>query len=434
MPQTDTTALLRSTLDVADALVGIAKAAASFADSNFTAPLTKPTWLETTWFESGECLRRDYRLMNATCSKERIADLNDPCSVPRPRHLEQFVEAAFHPSFVSRKDIQRTALVLDFMKPAQDSFFAKLSGGNIPAVVHQTWKSIDVGAETDFKELMDEWQSDRWAHVIWDDTRLNGLINFIAPWIRPTLQRMFRPIDKIDTMRYFLLFVFGGIYLDADMLRINGDLEGMFKEVPEQGVAACLDPSIIASDRRHPIMAQMLQWIISRTHHSIFGGRHELTGPEAWRRVLSGYRGCEHGEEKSFQANWPTSLFNQEPCACGGSEILRKGDGDLRGGVRAGETAQPIPLSDGDFALGLIHTPDVPIRGDSARLTRAIILNGHRVSNFRVNHHLDGPAIRSTRACVAFHRCTRIYGRGIADWDGGVSLGGSLAKEGESKD
>jgi len=72
---------------------------------------------------------------------------------------------------------------------------------------------------------------------------------------------------------------------------------------------------------------------------------------------------------------------------------------------------------------------DVPIRADSARLTRTVEINKHKVDFQHTRHALDGAALRASRACVGFHRCSRIYGKGPEDWKGGMDLGALVAGE-----
>jgi mannosyltransferase OCH1-like enzyme len=92
-------------------------------------------------------------------------------------------------------------------------------------MLHQTWKDDDVGEEADFKAQMDDWSraGDPWAHLVWTDKRLNQLMAAVAPWVMPVLRRMRpnSPVDKIDTMRYLLLFFFGGVYMDADQVVVE---------------------------------------------------------------------------------------------------------------------------------------------------------------------------------------------------------------------
>ena len=88
---------------------------------------------------------------------------------------------------------------------------------------------------------------------------------------------------------------------------------------------------------------------MSRTAHTLWGGRHELTGPEGWRRVLHAYRRCEdHDNSDSdgvggggisgggigggggVHSGWPTVLFNQQTCGCWGAEVLPAGSPEVR--------------------------------------------------------------------------------------------------------
>lgn len=61
---------------------------------------------------------------------------------------------------------------------------------------------------------------------------------------------------------------------------MNGDLVKLLRGLPARGLAGGADPAVIASVGRHPMLLQMLVWILSRAQHALWGGRHELTGPE----------------------------------------------------------------------------------------------------------------------------------------------------------
>jgi hypothetical protein len=63
-------------------------------------------------------------------------------------------------------------------------------------------------------------------------------------------------------------------------VRVNGDLAAWLRGLPAKSLAAGADPAAIAATSRHPMLLQMLMWIASRTQHGLWGGRHELTGPE----------------------------------------------------------------------------------------------------------------------------------------------------------
>lgn len=54
-------------------------------------------------------------------------------------------------------------------------------------------------------------------------------------------------------MRYALILIFGGIYIDADNQKWGGDLHGFLSEIPAYGIAAGIDPHVFASTPKHPV-------------------------------------------------------------------------------------------------------------------------------------------------------------------------------------
>jgi hypothetical protein len=265
-PPPPDTKLLYSSISVVEALlVSIEVAASSFAD-DFTFSSTKntshvahkETWLQSRWRDAGACIASDYRHTNATCSEERKKDASDPCAVQNPLDPALY-HADYYDTVVPQGALYRTARVLDLAAPtlrvllprilgdhnkddgiedkdsssssSSDGFSKKRigsegmmrRGGGIPAVVHQTWKALDVGEEVDFKKQMDAWEDDdgQWLHLVWTDLDLNRLLKAAFPWLQPSMRRMKRPVDKIDVMRYVLLFSFGGVYMDADQVVVQ---------------------------------------------------------------------------------------------------------------------------------------------------------------------------------------------------------------------
>lgn len=99
---------------------------------------------------------------------------------------------------------------------------------------------------------------------------------------------------------------------------MNGNLNEAFRGLPTKALAGGIDPAVIVSFARHPLLLQMMVWIVSRSKFGLHGGRHELTGPEGWRRTLNAYRQCEQ-DPGGHQYRFPTVLFNQFPCSCWGN-------------------------------------------------------------------------------------------------------------------
>ena len=250
----------QSTITVADALVAAAEMAAAAVDSSPPPRGGSGDWLVRLWADAGKCLRHDYLYMNATCTDALIADAWDPCSVFPPKGPELY-SAAYYRRVLSPAALRRTAAVMEAMAPAAALLLPGTLRGTVdlPAVVHQTWSKDDVGEEVDFKAWMDAWECEEgeeevkeappeppgapaggggggggdgvacWRHVVWTDARLNRLMGAVVPWLPPMLRamRLDRPVDKIDMMRYVLLFVYGGVYLDADQVTRRQQPQGL---------------------------------------------------------------------------------------------------------------------------------------------------------------------------------------------------------------
>ncbi len=84
-------------------------------------------------------------------------------------------------------------------------------------VVHQTWKS---------KTLPKEWQRYRnncqkmnpdFEFHIWTDKEVEAFLQDNYPWFVPTYKTYPYKIQKFDSVRYFILNHYGGIYMDLDI-------------------------------------------------------------------------------------------------------------------------------------------------------------------------------------------------------------------------
>jgi len=91
-----------------------------------------------------------------------------------------------------------------------------------PCLVHQTYKSQ--------AQLPDQWKinSRAWKtlaqsvpgcqYVFWSDARLRLLIARYYPWFLTAYAAYPYPIQRVDAARYFILYSYGGLYADLDML------------------------------------------------------------------------------------------------------------------------------------------------------------------------------------------------------------------------
>ena len=315
--------------NMSDALLAAAERAASAVDA-LPAGGTPPSRLMLD--DAARCLRDDMALMVARkrrgacdasdyldpCVLDELpAELPDAASPYDERHVGRLLPAAA---------FARTLRVIAHLDGALAAH--RLGGsGPVPALVHQTWKSGTVNATTSdlhapIARYINSWEDASWSHALWTDARLHKLVELVAPWLAPTLARLpaRQPVRKIDTMRYLLVFVFGGVYLDADDARVSGALHGVFGALPSaRGAAVSPDPHVIAAAPHHPALLQMLLWIVARADGEVWGALNALTGPDGWRRVVGAYRRCESSHLTLTHVEWPTFVFNSKTCGCWGN-------------------------------------------------------------------------------------------------------------------
>lgn len=88
---------------------------------------------------------------------------------------------------------------------------------DFPRLVFQTWKSrYAIPANyarwsESFKRLNPDFD-----YYLWDDSQNRCFIEKYYPWFLPTYDTYPREIYRVDAVRYFFLYQFGGIYADMD--------------------------------------------------------------------------------------------------------------------------------------------------------------------------------------------------------------------------
>ncbi len=85
--------------------------------------------------------------------------------------------------------------------------YLKLSpeSGSIP----EKWKSLT-------QQCLD--QNKDYNHIMWDLPMVEELLETHFPWFLDTFRSYRHPIQRADASRYFILFMYGGVYLDMDTL------------------------------------------------------------------------------------------------------------------------------------------------------------------------------------------------------------------------
>lgn len=179
---------------------------------------------------------------------------------------------------------------------------------SIPRVLHQTWKEPRIPEQ--WRPFQRSWlkKHPSWAYKLWTDVDNRRLIRRSYPWFLKTYDSFPRPIQRVDAVKYFILFTFGGVYADLDCECLQPvdpflDPGGAILSRSKDGV---IDGSFLASSPRHEFWKTVFSEI-ERTPRMVglfqkvpqLAASHVLfsTGPHMLRRAVRQYeKQCMKGD------------------------------------------------------------------------------------------------------------------------------------------
>ncbi|KAH6639841.1 nucleotide-diphospho-sugar transferase [Boeremia exigua] len=127
---------------------------------------------------------------------------------------------------------------------------------------------------------------------IWNETDAHDLIATEYSWFLPTYETYKHPIQRVDALKYFALYHFGGIYMDLD-IACRRPLEPLlqfpawFPEASPLGV----NNDLMASAPQHPILLEMTRALPRRNQNLLFPYLTIFwsTGPQFASDLLRGW-------------------------------------------------------------------------------------------------------------------------------------------------
>ena len=141
-------------------------------------------------------------------------------------YLWQLIQSEFNLShlFVNTKVIPQKLAKFHFQQVELPIFIEKQS--IIPKILHQTWKTKSL--PPNFMRWRLSWLRNHphWQHHLWTDLENRQLVKNEYPWLLHFYDNLPRHIQRVDIVRYLILFKYGGVYadLDVDCLKPIDDL------------------------------------------------------------------------------------------------------------------------------------------------------------------------------------------------------------------
>uniref|UniRef100_A0A6G6ABD4 Glycosyltransferase n=1 Tax=Borely moumouvirus TaxID=2712067 RepID=A0A6G6ABD4_9VIRU len=146
----------------------------------------------------------------------------------------------------------------------------------IPNILHQIWIQGCDEIPEDLKKFHTNCQkiNDKFIHMFWDDNKIRKLLidNFDPKYLE-TYDYFKIPAQKADFARYAILYIYGGIYLDMDMV-CRKNLEPLlqynffFTSYMFPKIFKRYLNGIIGSRKNHPIFLIIFKNIFERKNNS----------------------------------------------------------------------------------------------------------------------------------------------------------------------
>ncbi|USP72740.1 glycosyltransferase family 32 protein [Curvularia clavata] len=106
---------------------------------------------------------------------------------------------------------------------------------------------------------------------IWNSTAAREFLEAEYAWFLPTYDGYPYPIQRVDALKYFVLYHFGGIYMDLDIAcRRALDPLLHFPAWWPQASPLGVNNDLMASVPRHPILMEMTRRLVERNRSLIF--------------------------------------------------------------------------------------------------------------------------------------------------------------------
>lgn len=129
---------------------------------------------------------------------------------------------------------------------------------SIPRIIHQTYISENVPLEWKYSQQSVKFWNDGFEYIFWTDETLRTFINENYPNFINTYDSYPYAIQRVDAARYFLLYHFGGFYLDLD-IGCHRSLEDLraYQAILPKTEPLGFSNDFMASSKRHPFFRQL---------------------------------------------------------------------------------------------------------------------------------------------------------------------------------
>ncbi|KAI0771563.1 nucleotide-diphospho-sugar transferase [Trametes elegans] len=134
----------------------------------------------------------------------------------------------------------------------------------IPRIIHQTWKSETLPAKWEnvsqgCRDMMPDYE-----YKLWTDASAREFIAEHYSWFLDAFDNYKYPIQRADAIRYFVLYHYGGIYIDLDIGCLR-PLDPLLVHpiILPKTIPVGVSNDLMFAEKGHPFMGQTIHSLIS---------------------------------------------------------------------------------------------------------------------------------------------------------------------------
>jgi hypothetical protein len=167
----------------------------------------------------------------------------------------------------------------------------------VPHIIHQVAMSKlqdEDSWPSSWKKCQESWKTHfpDFEYILWNDNAAEELIVTEFPWFYDTYKAYDKDIKRIDAVRYFILYHYGGIYADMDM----ECKKNFWNQIPQDKISVLENPlpkwipgkarvqnSLMITPKENPIWMSSFQELEkNRGHQSVL----KATGPGLLQQMV----------------------------------------------------------------------------------------------------------------------------------------------------
>ena len=199
----------------------------------------------------------------------------------------------------------------------------------IPKIIHQIFIPIHYDRMPDkWKEASDKWKvyHPDFEYKLWGYDDCLQLLKQYYPWFLDTWFHYKYKIQQIDAVRYFILYHYGGFYIDMDY-KPNRRIDSYLLESHTCVVTQHdffinnLSNGFIGCIKQHPFMEHSIRHLIDYKNKSIYTGKHNhvinSTGPNFLTSMFHQYSRNDIFVLSHFMSNSGCDICNHSICKPG---------------------------------------------------------------------------------------------------------------------